>query len=297
VRAERLDYDETGVPRSALEELAQCAVLSFDGALYSMHEAVRRFYYGRASEETRRRYHRIAMAYYDREYDEMEKRGVRNPSTLAELAYHAGMTGDAALTSRLRKLVIEELKPAARQIYREDRDYWRALKLYRTIADITPDDPEVIAYVGRCYARLGSWEESDKAFARAIEIAGRKKDDWWIYRDWGHILARYAFYSRAQECFCIAEERRSRDASISAALGYMHWRVGDVDSACERFEEALQINPNHGYTLSYYARLLDELGQHDRAEGMRDRLRTIESWTRPPSEHDIDLGAEDLEDL
>jgi tetratricopeptide (TPR) repeat protein len=218
---------------------------------------------------------------------------LKNPSTAAELAYHSALSGDPALAKRLRTLVIEELKPAARQIYREDRDYSRALGLYRTIADITPDDAEVVAYLGRCYARLGYWDESDQAFERAVQIARRKKEEWWIYRDWGHIRARFDFYTIAQECFRRAQEQNQQDASISAALGYMHWREGDTDAARELFDEALNINLNHGYALTYYARMLEDLGEHVRAEGMRDRLQTIESWSRPVGEHEIEVDTDD----
>jgi Flp pilus assembly protein TadD len=294
VRGDLLPYDQLGINRPALEDLAHRTVLIYDGSLFSMHEAVRRFFYAKLSEDLRKNYHRIAAGYYGSESGELDKQGFKNPGTAAELAHHAALSGDTALTARLRTLVVEELKPAARRIYREDRDYARALKLYRTIADVVPDDADVIAYLGRCHARLGSWDESDAAFDRAAHVAARHKDEWWIYRDWGHIRARYRFYVKALECFRLAEDRRGKEPSISAALAYMHWMQGDTEVACELFQEALYMNPNHTYALTYYARLLDELGEYSRAAGFRDRAATIERWDAPLVEHDLDVETDDL---
>ena len=127
-----------------------------------------------------------------------------------------------------RALIIEEVKPVARKIYKEHRNYTKALSMYRLISNIIPDDLEVLAYIGRCYARLGQWDESDKAFETAIKIASKtNKPIWWLYRDWGHIRARYKFYPIAMGHFEKALKIKPDDSSISASVAYMLWQAGD----------------------------------------------------------------------
>jgi tetratricopeptide (TPR) repeat protein len=294
VRADLIQYKELGVTREVLISLARGAVVNYDGSLFGMHEAVRRFFYGKASSEERRRLHLLAVSYYEGERQDLERRGLKNPATAAELVFHAVMSGDSTLMFRFKTLVIDELKPAARKIYREDRDYQRALQLYKVIADIVPDDPEVIAYLGRCHARLRSWDESDICFNRAVQIAGRSGQAWWVLRDWGHIRARYGFYDQARECFEGAEQKRgAREPSISAALAYMHWRQGDLQAARECFDDALDLNPNHNYALTYYAKLLDEVGEYDLAHSLRERLKALEG-SMGPGENDIEIEIDDL---
>jgi tetratricopeptide (TPR) repeat protein/predicted amidohydrolase len=294
VRADLLSYEDLGVRREELADLARGAVIDYDGAMFSMHEAVRRYFYTKMQVEARQRQHLLAVSYYERERNELEKRGVRNPGTAAELVYHAVMCGDATVAGRLKTLVVEELKPAARRIYREERDYERALRLYRVIGDIVPYDAEVAAYLGRCYARLRSWDESDVCFRRAVQIAGTRGEQWWVLRDWGHIRARYGFYDEARECFERAEEKRGRkEASISAALAYMYWHQGDIETARGLFEEALELNPNHQYTLAYYAKLLDQVGEYSLARGTRERLDALEGLASQP-DNDIEVETDDL---
>jgi len=294
VRADLLPYETLGVTQEALRDLARGAVINYDGTMFSMHEAVRRFFYAKTQGDARQRLHLLAVSYYEKERNDLERRGVKSPGTAAELVYHAVMCGDATVAARLKTLVVEELKPAARRIYREERDYEQALRLYRVIGDIVPDDAEVVAYLGRCYARLRSWDQSDACFNRAVQIATRRGEQWWVLRDWGHIRARYGFYDQARECFERAEDQRgAKEASISAALAYMYWHQGDTETARGLFEEALELNPNHEYSLAYYAKLLDEVGESSRARGIRERLEALEGLASP-ADHDIEVEVEDL---
>jgi Tfp pilus assembly protein PilF len=73
----------------------------------------------------------------------------------------------------------------------------------------------------------------------------------------------------------------------------MYWRQGEVQAARELFEEALKLNPNHNYALTYYAKLLVEVGEYSRARGLRERLDALQGST-PPVENDIEVEIEDL---
>lgn len=294
VRADLVGINKFGFTQELLLQLARSSVVIHDGSLFGMHEAIRRFFYNKLHGPARNELHSRAVAYYELQRMEEEKRGTKNPSTAAELVYHAVMSGDARLAARLKTLVVEELKPTARRIYREEHDYDRALEIYKAIAEIVPDDTEVLAYLGRCYARVRSWDESDIWFGRAARMAGRRGEAWWVLRDWGHIRARYGFFEEAKQCFIAAEKKKgSPEASISAAFAYMYWRQNDIGNARHFFEEALDLNPDHGYALAYYAKLLDEVGEHSRAHDIREHLLSLEG-TLFREENEIEMDTEDL---
>src|ERR687885_666196 len=105
------------------------------------------------------------------------------------------------------------------------------------MAEVVPDDPEVLAYVGRCYARTGSWNESDIAFTDAIDAANRAgQPSWWIYRDWGHINARFRRVEQAEQHLSVAAQMHPRDASIWACYASLEFRRNNLAKAREYYE-------------------------------------------------------------
>lgn len=280
--------------------LAERCILSYDGYTFEMHEAVRRFYYTQISKSDLTKYHSFAALYYKKIYEEQISYGRKDPNIIAELIHHLSLSGELAEIKNLRLLVVEELKLSARKIYREYRNWPNALSLYRLLAEIVPDDPEVLAYLGRCYARLGQWDESDNSFQKALDMASKTgRPIWWIYRDWGHIKARYDFYTAAKELFDRASDIHPYDPSIKATLAYMHWKSGDDDIAYDLFEEALNLESYHEYTLTFYPKFLDSIGQYDYADILREKLQEMETGTKyvEPTDYDIDFDYDDMSDI
>ncbi len=282
---------------SQLMDLADRCIISFDGRSFEMHEAIRRFFYSQAlAVESPQHFHSIAGEYYLHLYDEQKYEPQKDPAIIAELIHHLTLSEDLSKVDDLRLFVISEIKPAARRLYKEYRDWVRALSIYRLLAEMVPDDIEVLAYLGRCYARLFQWEDSDAAFKKAIKLSEKmKKPVWWIYRDWGHIRARYNHYEIAAELFDQASAFQPEDVSIIAAKAFMKWKEGFHQDAKDLFERALAINPYHEYTLTYYPKFLDQIGDLDLARELRKRLEELETETeyRIPVEYDIEVEFDD----
>ena len=272
--------------------LVNGCIVDYDGQKLQLHESVRRFFYNKIDESELENFHKIAVSYYQEEYDNQRFSGKAiNPTVVGELAHHLSLSGDISKLKDIRLFIVNEIKPAAKKVYKEHKKYEKALSLYQIASNIVPDDHQVWAYIGRCYARLGSWEDSDVAFREAIDSAMRSGNiPWWIYRDWGHIRARFQFYSTAEELFLKAASYIEEDASISASIEYMRWQQGDTDQACKLFEEALNINPQHEYTLTYYSKLLNSLGDYSYADMLRGRRDSLDPELRykEPTEYEID---------
>jgi len=267
----------------AWRKLSERSVVDYDGEFFRMHEAIRRYYYDRIAPSERSELHRAAAGYFNRAYSDQQnvESSGRDPSIVCELIHHLVMSGQKADALGLRDLVLTELKETARTIYRRWRDYDRALELYRFMAEIAPNDVSVRAYVGRCYARLRMWAESDKEFQQAIVVASKTGERVaWVYRDWGHIRSRFQFYPEAIDHLSAAlkaDRDAPPDPSIHAALAYVYWKMGEFDLAAEQFEEALRANAGHGYTLTYYPRFLEQRGNHEYAAELRRRRARVDA--------------------
>lgn len=284
--------------RDQLLNLARRSILSWDGLSLEMHDVVRRFCLKQVDDkDTKIGYHRSAGQYYSSIYYPQRASRYNDPTVMAELVHHWTVSGDISQANDIKLILVDEIKPSARTIYQELRDYEKALDLYKLLADVVPDDVEVEAYIGRCYARLQQWTESDSAFQRAADIAERSgKPRWWIYRDWGQIKARFGYYDDAQALLNLAAQENPRDPSIKATLGYMHWKNGYIGKAEGCFEEAHVLDPAHRYTLAYYSKFLDENGQPEYAQRLRDILDELEYGIRfnEPPEFDLEADEDDL---
>lgn len=208
-----------------------------------------------------------------------------------ELVHHLALAGDIKRLSELRANLYDEIFPAARQLYVQEQ-YDKAFDLFMSLAEMRPNDPVVWAYVGRCHGRRGQWQDCDNAFKRSLQAAEKtKQPTWWIHRDWGHIRARFGFYPDAAQHLGDAKKANRRvDPSCIAAEAYIAWKSGNVPDARDGFERVLKIDAKHAYTLSTYARLLDEEGKKGYADELRKRLRAADSEMVSPPDYDIEDG-------
>ena len=166
------------------------------------------------------------------------------PAIVAEYVYHLALSGDTHDLIGIIEPLTEELKLAAKQVYRQKR-YDLALWIYQTLNELRADDLEVLAYIGRCFGRKQQWVDCKDAFSDAIAIAHTMGREYgWLYRDWGHILARYKKYDDAKEVLSKAEDINPDDASITATNAYMAWQRGDYGEAEDLFEQVLENDPN-----------------------------------------------------
>lgn len=63
-------------------------------------------------------------------------------------------------------------------------------------------------------------------------------------------------------------ERQPDQASIILALGYCHWRLGNLEKAWEHLQRALELRPEHSETRITVGEFLLEGGQHDAVESL-----------------------------
>ncbi len=88
-------------------------------------------------------------------------------------------------------------------LYWADKDYAAALKEFSIAAVTSPNEPDILQYIGGIYRRQGRWRESLATYDRAQDLDPRNLDvithaavDHLLVRDWA---ATTAGYNRALE--------------------------------------------------------------------------------------------------
>jgi Flp pilus assembly protein TadD len=148
-----------------------------------------------------------------------------NPEFLGEAIHHYLCAGERDKVKGF-SFYKYELRPVALPHYRR-RDYNMALKDYRLLVAIDPNDPDSHFHLALIYAKREAWDNAEEHFGKAIRL---KPNAYWILQGYAH-------------------------AKLSA---------GQLQEAEHIFQQALEINPRHSPTLvdlgSVYARMGDEVG-------------------------------------
>ncbi len=286
------DFDEV------LLSLASRCIIGFDGNIFEIHEAVRRHFESLCKNGSfRLKYHSFATFYYEYLNQGYKSTGtISNFANVAELVYHLSMIGDTKRLKEYKLILSHEIIPAARILYKKQKDYSRSLELFRLVESGLPNDVNTLAYIGRCFGRLGQWSDCDIYFQKAIDAANKTGEViWWLYRDWGHIRSRFGFYIDAEEYFKKAMVARPNDSSILSQLAFMREQQGINDEARDYYEKAINSNQFHDYSLSYYARFLDKIGDYLYANVIKKRLADARQSNdyRIPDDFEQDIEYDD----
>ena len=254
--------------------------VNYDGENFEILESIRIHYNDllRRDSINRKNYYEYALQYYLHIYHNMKSENKFNPMIYSELTYHYLELGKFEELKALLNGNKEVLKLHARTIYQQYHEYDAALQIYDIINQTFEDDAEVLAYIGRCNARLDNWTEVERYFEKAISVSKSRGDEiWYLYRDWGHLLVRYDYIKEASQKLERArvelrkETTMIDDPAILAAEGYICEQNGDLDGAEEKYIEALDYNYAHKYTIYYYSKLLVRLGRESEARLLKRR--------------------------
>lgn len=239
----------------------------------------RNYYYEQIPQGSRQCFHEYALDYYKELHEELSAEHRFSAIVYAEIAYHLTQLNRINELKKYLPGNVNTLKQLAKVLYQRDKNYTMALQLYLILYETDHNDVEVLSYLGRCYARLGKWEETKTYFTNAISSAKHQKEDtWYLYRDWGHMYVCFYLDAEAKEKFAEAryhlhqETLMDDDAGILAAEGILAERNHDLAGAVEKYEAALRCNLYHEFTIQNYSSLLRRQGKTEAANELEERL-------------------------
>ncbi len=189
------------------------------GGRYDLHDIIREFVYERLTDRERRRYHRIAAMYYEKE------EGVQ---AICEMIRHHIEAEDYEHAARAllkhRDILIKDANPVV------------LLNIIKRVARVMKG-PDIYLLKGETLERLGRLDEALNACQSALEHAKKRNNETTIimktYIVMGRILEEKSRWGNALQFFNralqLAEKGSIEENYIHYYIAYLYWRVGRLD--------------------------------------------------------------------
>lgn len=208
----------------------------------------------RATKRRRDRSHRptAELAPHDQLLDWLKERGAQLSPTMSLKAYLAETSHiDLSPAERLRRLAIEVERSSS----------WAALKqIYEYALRLEPDDAWVHASMGISCGLFAEHAEFDKNTTKSERLFGE-----------------------SEACFLRAKALDADDAHIRYAHGHLLINAGHQTKALVLLDEAIALDPEHGWARLYRAHCLHDLKRWREAVAAydavpRDAFKGPVSW-------------------
>ena len=235
-----------------LDSLLGRSLLETDGEDYSLHPIVRDYFYTTTSLQVLRPFHRVAGSYFLDRYKKAKTATTdAKPELLGEAIHHFLCAGDRdkVKTFALYKF---ELRPVALSHYRR-REFDLALKDYRVLIALDPNDPEAQFHLALIYAKNRSWDRAEEHFGKAMTL---KPKAYWILQGYGNAKLADGQIEEAAQLFLQALEINPLHSPTLTDLGRLYARQGDEVSAESYFKQAIECDENNAFAYASYARFL-----------------------------------------
>ncbi len=235
-----------------LDSLLGRSLLETDGEEYSLHPIIRDHFYTTTPFLLLRPFHKLAGAYFlDRYKKAKTTTADANPELLGEAIHHFLCAGDREKVKSFA-LYKFELRPVALTHYRK-HDFALALKDYRVLIALDPNDAEAHFHLALIYARNRTWDRAEEHFGKAISL---KSNAYWILQGYGHAKLADGQIEEAAQLLLQALAINPRHSPTLTDLGRLYARQGDEVSAESYFKQAIDCDPNNAFAYSAYARFL-----------------------------------------
>lgn len=206
-----------------------------------------------------------------------------NPEFLGEAIHHYLCAGERDKVKGF-SFYKYELRPVALPHYRR-RDYNMALKDYRLLVAIDPNDPDSHFHLALIYAKREAWDNAEEHFGKAIRL---KPNAYWILQGYAHAKLSAGQLQEAEHIFQQALKINPRHSPTLVDLGSVYARMGDEVAAESYFKQAIDADLNNAFAFAEYARFLLRTQRY--AEGLEMAIAAAE--TNPRDERNKQLVEE-----
>jgi Flp pilus assembly protein TadD len=267
-----------------LDSLLGRSLLETDGEEFSLHPIIRDYFYTTTPMEALRPFHKVAGSYFLDSYKKAKTPTTEpNPELLGEAIHHYLCAGER---DKVKSFAFYkyELRPVALAHYRR-REFDVALKDYRLLISLDPNDPDSHFHLALIYAKRGTWDNAEEHFGKAMRL---KANAFWILQGYAHAKLAAGQIEEAEQLLQRALEINSRHSPTLTDLGTAYARMGDESGAESYFKQAIDVDPNNAFAFAAYARFLLRTQRYP--EGLEMAMAAVE--TNPRDERNRQLVEE-----
>lgn len=176
------------------------------------------------------------------------------------------------------------------QKYEEKREYLEAIKIYRKVLSLNPENIELYKWLGNVYLRIGEEEKAKEIFVRGLAV---QPDNYFFLVKAGLISFRQNDFSPAERYFARALSKKPREGALHFYLARTYHEEAKGKLAEDEYKRALEcgFNLQRTYTnlaylyeftlrdyeqaLEYYEKLVSS-GSKD--EAVLKRIQNLKVW-------------------
>ena len=129
----------------------------------------------------------------------------------------------------------------------------RLVRPYRAMVSVDPGNIKARMQVAIIFAKYGLYETANKEFESILEL---EPDNSAVFNNRGNIYFSKADYERAIESYSYAEKLAANDAGVKMNLSMAHYKMGDLQLASAKYEEAAMIDTDVGKKYAGFIKLL-----------------------------------------
>lgn len=111
---------------------------------------------------------------------------------------------------------------------------------------VNPNNTEALKHTGKCLFLLGRHEEAQLVLEEAKKLS---KSDWEVFHQLGMVELYLRQHEKALASFQQANDIE-RHVSTFVEMAKVHTLQGNIDSAIQVYEEALEFSPGHPEVLT-----------------------------------------------
>jgi Flp pilus assembly protein TadD len=257
-----------------LDSLLGRSLLETDGEEYGLHPIIREHFYTSTPLADLRPFHKAAGAYFLDLYHKT-KTATRepNPEFLGEAIHHYLCAGDREKVKSFA-FYKYELRPVAFSHFKR-HEFDLALREYRILNELDPNDPDPHFHLALIYARRKEWDRAEAHFGKAMRL---KPSGYWILQGYAHVKLAANQIEEAEQLLQKAIEINPRHSPTLIDLGIANARMGEEVVAESYFRDAIDADPNNTFAYTAYARFLLRTQRY--SEGLEMALAAMESNPR-----------------
>jgi protein O-GlcNAc transferase len=155
------------------------------------------------------------------------------------------------------------------------REFKVALKDYRILIALDPNDSDAHFHLSLIYAKNREWDRAEEHFGKAMKL---KPNAYWILQGYAHTKLADGQIEEAEQLLQQALEINPHHSVTLTDLGAAYARLGEEVAAETYFRQAIDADQNNAFAYAAYARFL--LRTERFAEGLEMATAALETNPR-----------------
>jgi len=136
-------------------------------------------------------------------------------------------------------------------------DYEPAKEMSLVVVEEYPDYADGWMVLGYCQSRMEEFKESNDAYDKAFALGADSKV---VHERMAYNYLRQGKWDKAKESYHLILEENENDLDVIVQLGYLEWKLHNLEMASFYYRKALKIDPENVKVIEAISKIEQKLG-------------------------------------